>query len=217
MALSDVYSRMTTHDHTVSRRDFMSGVAAVWLTAAIACSKESARDEVKSAANPLGTMTDTPAPAQTLTHFSVAQGADIDAIASRIIPTDDAPGAKEAGVVYFIDRMLGAAAKEQVPLFDGGLVALSKYVTNTFPGKTTFAALTAEQQDLTLRSMEKTPFFGAMRFATIAGFLSLPKYGGNRDFVGWKFIGQEHTMEQKPPFGWYDRPENQMTLLGRVL
>ncbi len=195
----------------------MSGVAAVWLTAAIACGKKSAPDEVKSVANPLGPMTDVPAPAQMLTHFTAAQGADIEAIASRIIPTDDAPGAKEAGVVYFIDRMLGAAAKEQVPLFDGGLVALSKYVTKTFPGKTTFAALTAEQQDLTLRSMEKTPFFGAMRFATIAGFLSLPKYGGNRDFVGWKFIGQEHVMEHKPPFGWYDRPDNQMALLGRVL
>ena len=208
---------MTLTDQTVSRRDFMSGVAAVWLSAVIACSKESARDEVRSAANPLGTMTDAPAPAQTLTHFSVAQGADVEAIASRIIPTDDAPGAKEAGVVYFIDRMLGAAAKDQVPLFDGGLAALSTYVTKTFPSNTTFASLSADQQDAALRSIEKTPFFGAMRFATIAGFLSLPKYGGNRDFVGWKFIGQEHVMEQKPPFGWYDRPENQMALLGRVL
>ncbi len=195
----------------------MSGVAAVWLSAAIACSKESARDGVKNAANPLGAMTDAPAPAQTLTHFSVLQGADIEAIASRIVPTDDAPGAKEAGVVYFIDRMLGAAAKVQVPLFDEGLVDLSKYVKKTFAGKTTFASLTVEQQDATLRSMEQTPFFGAMRFATIAGFLSLPKYGGNQDFVGWKFIGQEHVMEHKPPFGWYDRPENQMTMLGRVL
>ena len=195
----------------------MSGVAAVWLTAAIACSKKSASDEVENAANSLGVMTDVPPPVQTLSHFSVAQGAEIEAIASRIIPTDDAPGAKEAGVVYFIDRMLGAAAKDQVPLFDGGLVALSTHVTKTFPGKTNFASLTAEQQDATLRSMENTPFFGAIRFATIAGFLSLPKYGGNRDFVGWKFIGQEHVMEQRPPFGWYDRPENQMALLGRVL
>ena len=29
--------------------------------------------------------------------------------------------------------------------------------------------------------------------------------------------GQDHAFEQKPPFGWYDRPENQMALLGRVL
>ena len=32
--------------------------------------------------------------------------AEIEAIAARIIPSDATPGAREAGVVYFIDRAL---------------------------------------------------------------------------------------------------------------
>ena len=35
-----------------------------------------------------------------------AEVADVEAIAAQIIPTDDTPGAREAGVVYFIDRAL---------------------------------------------------------------------------------------------------------------
>ena len=81
----------------------------------------------------------------------------------------------------------------------------------------TFAKLTIEQQDTLLKGIETSEFFGAIRFATVCGFLSLPKYGGNKDYMGWAFIGQEHTFEHKPPFGWYDRPENQQALLGRVL
>ena len=35
--------------------------------------------------------------------FTAAEAADIRAIAARIVPTTDTPGATEAGVVYFID------------------------------------------------------------------------------------------------------------------
>lgn len=158
-----------------------------------------------------------PAPPQVLIHFNKAQAADIEAIASRIIPTDDQPGATEAGVVFFIDRAMTGFSKEQAPLFDAGLADLAKGVQKQHGATATFASLTAEQQDATLKGMEKSEFFGAMRFATIAGFLSLPKYGGNKDYIGWKMIGQQHTLEHKPPFGWYDTPENQQALLGTVL
>lgn len=201
----------------VSRRDFMLTVGAlggVWLTAA-SCASDS-----PPAAKPIAMPVmagDAPAPAQTLIHFTPAQAAEIDAISARIIPTDDAPGAHEAGVLYFIDRTLTTFAKEQAPLFAAGLAAVAAAVTKAHGSAAKFSTLTADQQDAVLRGIEKTPFFGAMRFATIAGFLALPKYGGNKDYVGWKFIGQEHAFEQVPPFGWYDRPENQMALLGRVL
>lgn len=157
------------------------------------------------------------APPQTLIHFTPAQAAEVDAISARIIPTDEAPGAHEAGVLYFIDRTLTTFAKEQAPLFDEGLASVAKAVTAAHGPAAKFSTITSEQQDDILRGIEKTPFFGAIRFATIAGFLALPKYGGNKDYVGWKYVGQEHAFEQKPPFGWYDRPENQMALLGRVL
>lgn len=204
-------------ESSLSRRDFMTGVAAVWISASMACSREAGKAATTTPAAAPPAMIDAPAPPKTLAHLSVEQGVEIEAIAARIIPSDDSPGAREAGVLYFIDASLGTFAKDQMPLFTDGLTALSKTVAKSHAGQRKFSALTPEQQDAVLRGMEQTPFFGAMRFATIAGFLALPKYGGNRDYVGWKFIGQEHALEQHPPFGWYDRPENQQALLGRVL
>lgn len=205
------------HGDHISRRDFVGSVSAlgaVWLTAA-ACAREAAAPAPDSATH--SPTAESPAPPQTLTHFSADQAADLDAIASRIIPTTDTPGAHEAGVVYFIDHSIPIYAKEQVPLFDKGLTDLKKAVQDKHGAGTSFAKLTAEQQDAMLKSMEKQDFFQAMRFATIAGFLSLPKYGGNKDYIGWAAVGQEHVFEFKPPFGWYDRPENQQALLGKVL
>ena len=202
----------------VSRRDFvatLTALGAVWMTAA-GCNKESAPPKVDSvAAAPK--MADSAAPPQTLVHFSVEQAKEIDAIASRILPTDDSPGAHEAGVVYFIDRTMTTFAKGQAPLFDDGLKALAKNVKSKHGATATFSSLTPVDQDAELKRIEKTPFFGAIRFATIAGFLALPRYGGNKDFIGWKYIGQDNVMENKAPFGWYDRPENQQALLGRVI
>jgi hypothetical protein len=173
----------------------------VWLVAGAACTRESSwgGDTTK------------------LVHLSPGDAAQVDAISARILPSDGTPGAREAGVVYFIDQSLKGFAKEQAPLFAEGLKSLGETVTKKHGSAATFASLTAEQQDALLRDIEKTPFFGAIRFATLAGFLALPKYGGNKDYVGWKFIGQEVAMEHQRPFGWYDRPENQQALLGKVL
>ncbi len=191
-------------ESALSRREFVTGMAAlgaVWMVAGTACS----RDGGSRSAQPA------------LVHFTPTQAKQVEAITARIIPTDASPGAREAGVVYFIDQSLTTHAKEQAPLFAEGLTSLDAAVTKAHGATATFAALTAAQQDALLTSIEKTPFFGAIRFATIAGFLSLPKYGGNKDYVGWKFIGQDNVMEHTAPFGWYDRPENQTALLGRVL
>jgi len=208
-------------ESTVSRREFVTGLTAlgaVWLTAA-ACAKEAPKAVDSSASGIMPMANDSTSVPQALTHFTAEQAAELEAIASRIIPTDDTPGAKEAGVVYFIDQAMqtGGVAADQGPLFAAGLESLAKAAAKQHGATSKFSTLSAEQQDTLLKAIEKTPFFGAMRFATIAGFLALPKYGGNKDFVGWKVIGQEHTYEQKPPFGWYDQPDNQKALLGRVL
>ncbi len=217
---SDSSARGSSHTEW-SRREFvvsLTALGAVWMTAA-SCARDAAKSSdstaAKSAAIPH--VTETAAPPQKLVHFSPSQAADVDAIASRIIPTDDSPGAHEAGSLYFIDNTLTTFAKDQIPLFDEGLRKLANAVKSKHGAAATFAGLNAADQDAELKLIEKTPFFGAIRYATIAGFLALPKYGGNKDYIGWKFIGQDNSMEQKPPFGWYDRPENQQALLGRVL
>ena len=200
---------------SLSRRDFLtrlSAIGAVWFAGATAC-----RSETDPRTDSLAAPADSVPPIPKLVHFTPEDAADIEAIAARIIPTDETPGAREAGVVYFIDQSMTTFAKGQQKLFADGLAQLRKDVAQKHPGTTAFAALTAEQQDALLTAMEKSEFFGAMRFATISGMFAHPKYGGNRGYAGWKLVGRESTLHFEPPFGWYDRPENQRVLLGRVL
>lgn len=211
---------MQSESQRITRRVFVTDAAAlsaVWIAAAACAREKTAASGDSGSAMLHPSATEAAVPPHELQHFSKAQAADIDAIAARIIPTDDTPGAREAGVVYFIDRTLETFGKEQAPLFDAGLQSLASTVRSKHGAGATFAGLTTEQQDTLLKGIEKSDFFGAMRFATVAGFLSLPKYGGNKDYIGWKFIGQDRTFEHKPPFGWYDRAENQQSLIGKVL
>ena len=202
----------------VSRREFVAGLTAlgaVWLAA---CGGEQGKSAASDTTAAMPGMTkEADAPPQKLVHFSPEDAAELEAMTIRIIPSDDGPGAKEAGAIFFIDNQLAGFIKDQAPLFAEGLTTVAKAVTAKHGASAKFSTLTAEQQDEVLRGIEKTPFFEALRFATLAGFLALPKYGGNKDYVGWQYVGQAHAYEQKPPFGWYDQPENQKALLGRVL
>ncbi len=201
----------------LSRRDFLSqlpltGVGAVWLAAAVSCAKDA-----EQATEPPALPHDAGAPARVLKVLTPEQFQVVEAITARIIPSGDSPGAREAGVVWFIDWALSDVAADQRPVFDAGLATLAADVAAAHPGAASFAALTDAQQDALLRARESTPFFETMRFSTIAGMFALPKYGGNAEYIGWALVGQEHVWEHRPPFGWYDRPENQQALLGRVL
>ncbi len=204
-----------TFTMTLSRREFlvgMSAVSAVWLSGAIACrdsappNADTHEPDANSAEQPAG-----------FVHFAPDDAADVEAIAARIFPTDDTPGAREAGVVYFIDRSMTTFAVDQADFFAVGLRDLNAAVANAHAGVARFAQLGDAQQDAMLRTIEGGEFFGAVRFATIAGMFALPKYGGNRDFIGWNLVDQRSVMEYKPPFGWYDHPDNQIALLGRIL
>src|ERR1051326_2532707 len=117
---------------------------------------------------------------------------------------DGTPGAKEAGVIHFIDKSLSTFAAPQKDGVIKGLDDLNQKCAAKWPGTTAFAALAPAQQDEMLKEIEKTPFFGQCRFMTIVGMFSNPSYGGNQDQAGWKLIGfQAHGIYQ-PPFGWYD-------------
>jgi hypothetical protein len=144
------------------------------------------------------------APEPRIRILSAAQAADLDAIASQIIPTDDTPGAHEAGAVYFIDAALGgfyAVHREELLSGHAGFAAA---FAKQFPGKPFSQSDGVRQIDF-LQGVESTPFFQGVRFLTVLGFLAHPKYGGNRDGVGWKVIGFEDTHAFSPPFGYYDR------------
>lgn len=133
-----------------------------------------------------------------------AQAADLEAICMRIIPSDGTPGAKEAGVILFIDKSLATFGAPQKELLLLALADLNQKVAERWPGTTSFSALRPEQQDEYLKSIEKTPFFGQIRFVTCVGMFGNPSYGGNQGEAGWKLLGfQSHGIYQ-PPFGYYD-------------
>jgi len=191
-----------------SRRELLQTLGAVWLGAALACRREA--DE----GGPLGGRDE---PGRKLASLTRAQARELEAIAARIIPTDETPGAREAGVIWFIDQSLAGFAKDQREPMLEGLKQLARDVRSAHPGQSRFSALPPADQDALLTRIQESDFFQSMRLATLAGLLALPKYGGNLDFVGWDLVGQENVHEFTPPFGWYDRPENQRALLGRVL
>lgn len=181
-----------------SRREFLAAsgaAAAVWLgtdPAAFRRALAAARAAVHGQAIRYDVLTD-------------EQAADLDAIGSQIIPTDDAlPGAHEARVVVFIDRALGSfAADQREPLLQG-LDDLNRRAAARWPGAGRFAALAGERQHALLREIEDTPFFGQVRFAVVVGMFAHPSWGGNYDGAGWKVLGFEPRFVWQPPFGAYD-------------
>lgn len=141
---------------------------------------------------------------QKFLYFDAATAADVEALTAEIIPTDSNPGAKEAGVVFFIDRSLTTFDKENQAPYKTGMADLNAKRLAMFPGSASCAALTSPQRIELLKSVERTPFFQLLRTHTIYGFLSDPSYGGNQNGVGYRTMRYEPAHMYKPPFGYYD-------------
>lgn len=182
-----------THPEYLSRRGFLSATgsltAATYLrtlvpaVAAIAQAACSARDDEA----PFAVLGDN-------------EARDFAAIAARIMPTTDTPGATEAGVIYFIDR---AFAKEMNGQLEFAREQLSEF--NIALGEARFADLNDYDQDEFLQGKQSSPLFNMMWNLTMYGFFSMPKHGGNKGKVGWDLIGFEG--DHGPwtfPFGHYD-------------
>lgn len=115
----------------------------------------------------------------TYEFLTAAEAAFLDAALSRMIPKDDlGPGAKEAGVTFFLDRQLGGPYgeashwymqgpwKKGVPtqgyqsrmtpaeLYRAAIKAIDGHCTGQYSGKT-FSELSAAQQDDILKGLEK--------------------------------------------------------------
>ncbi len=125
------------------------------------------------------------------------------AIADRIIPPDDTPGAREAGVVHFMDAVLGDGRERELQILRDGLQELQNRTNAEFQ-TASFSGLSGEQQDQLLREIEDSEFFATVRYLTVAGMFALPEYGGNRDEAGYQLIGYDRRGPMQPPFGFYD-------------
>lgn len=138
-----------------------------------------------------------------LRFFTEQEALIVAAAAARIFPSDEAgPGAREAGVVIYIDRQLaGPYGKDRYrytqPPFEDSKPELG------YQGKATpreiyrdaiktlngFDRLTPDQQDKALEAIQTTPFFALLRTHTIEGMFCDPIHGGNAGMIGWQLIG----------------------------
>lgn len=127
----------------------------------------------------------------------------VAAAAARIFPSDDAgPGAREAGVVIYIDRQLaGPYGRDlhrytQPPFEDAapelgyqGQATPRETYREGLKGLSGFHLLSAEDQDAALHRIETTHFFHLLRRNAIEGMFCDPLHGGNVDMVGWQLLG----------------------------
>jgi gluconate 2-dehydrogenase gamma chain len=211
------FSASKTMMNELNRRNFLlrsgTGLGAAWIsmhwTSAVAAATHA------HAAAKAG------APSK-FDFFTPAEAVEIEAITARIIPTDDTPGAREAGAIYFIDRALTTFASENQNDYRKGLPDLQAHTKELFPSLTKFSAATPEQQDQILRELDPSTvkasrrnrttsgeqnFIELVRQHTIMAFLIDPDSDrrGNKDGVGWKVIGRDREHMFQSPFGYYDK------------
>jgi len=137
--------------------------------------------------------------------FEAGDAADVEAITAQIVPTDDTPGAREAGVVHFIDQALATVLAHLAVDYRARLAEFQAGCRARHPEAASFAALAPSQQIAYLTEVERTPFFDLTRQLTVLGLFTMPSYGGNRDGIGWTLLGFEDKHTFQPPFGYYDR------------
>jgi len=123
----------------------------------------------------------------------------VAAFAERLMPgAPGKPGARDAGVLNYIDLALSGAYEHQQDFYRRGLTALDGYCRKTY--NTPFARLDSAKQDEVIAALEQgkasgftwpsqQAFFNTLRSHTMEGMFADPIYGGNKDFAGWRLVG----------------------------
>jgi len=121
--------------------------------------------------------------------FTAAEARTVEAICAQLIPADQDPGAKEAGVVNFIDLQLSRRYRKYRGAYRQGIAAVDAAGRSKF-GRP-FVELTGEQQVAVLNAVEEDsrPFFELILAHTRQGFYGDPRHGGNRNMASWKMVG----------------------------
>lgn len=117
-------------------------------------------------------------------YFTPAQLAMVAAIADRIIPRTDTPGAADVGVPALIDLLYGEFMTEaERGLLTQGLADVDRAATAAHGAS--FPTLGAERQDVLLRGIARAEedkdesFFRLIRSATVLGYFTSEQVGRN--------------------------------------
>ncbi|HEY3840847.1 MAG TPA: gluconate 2-dehydrogenase subunit 3 family protein [Bryobacteraceae bacterium] len=173
-----------------SRRGLMLGLGLTTLSG-IAAAQQHAHDALQSGS-------------PKFQYLDATTAAELEALTSQILPSDDGPGAREAGAVYFIDHVLATFESGKRDAYRNGMHEVQQARARLFPHSSTIAGLQSAEQIQLLHAIEKSPFFELLRTHTVWGFVGSPSYLGNRGKVGWTHIGFDDRMHFEPPFGYYD-------------
>jgi gluconate 2-dehydrogenase gamma chain len=127
--------------------------------------------------------------------FTNAEWRTLQAACERFLPKDEDPGALDADVPEYIDRILTTPQlKKMREDFVPGLAALDRRAQRMF--KVPYADATAEQQDELLQIFKDSPdksgearWYELLVVLSLEGYLGDPSYGGNKDKVGWALVG----------------------------
>jgi gluconate 2-dehydrogenase gamma chain len=128
----------------------------------------------------------------------------IRAVVDCLIPPDDFPGAYEAGVCNYLERLLQTDLAEHADFFRAGIDAIDTEALARY--NTRFEALTPDQQISVLAGIESgavktswpvapSRFFEMLVNTTAEGYYSDPQQGGNRGCVSWVMTGFEDAVE----------------------
>ncbi len=131
--------------------------------------------------------------------FNEDHAETVAAFAERLMPgAQGKPGARDAGVVNYIDLALAGAYADQQDFYRRGLAQLDAYCRKVH--NQPFVKLSPAQQDEVIGALEQgkateftyptaQAFFNTLRTHTMEGMFADPVYGGNKDFVGWRLVG----------------------------
>jgi len=117
------------------------------------------------------------------------------AVADRIFPQTETPGAVEIGAVQYIEIALAGAYAVLAPVYRRGLRAIERCAKAKF--RRAFCLLSEAQKDEVLVDFETgavpgfklaVDFFEMVRCHVLEGVFCEPQYGGNRDMIGWRLV-----------------------------
>ena len=131
--------------------------------------------------------------------FNRDDAATVEAFTERLMPgAPGKPGARDAGVLNYIDLALAGAYADLQDFYRHGLAQLDQYSRETYHEP--FVRLSAGQQEAVITALEQgkatgfawptaQAFFETLRTHTMEGLFADPVYGGNKDFAGWRLVG----------------------------
>ena len=113
------------------------------------------------------------------------------AVVDCLIPPDDFPGAYDAGVCNYLERLLHTDLTDQAADFCRGIDAIEAEALARFDKP--FAELSPSEQNATLVVIESEAprFFEMLVNTTAEGYYSEPQQGGNRGAISWLMTGFE--------------------------